>query len=898
MNTTRTRNLRRGAAAALTGALLAAQTAGAGIVIKADNDHPLNLGSSWVGGTAPGTNDIARWASALSFRTYDLGADLAWLGMDIAADPGGNLAFNAGNNLTLGAEGIVSTPNRTITLNNALLLGANQTWNVASGTFIPQGGLEMDGRTLTLTGGATKQFKCPVTGSGTIVTTQGALKFSNQGNLPSDVDLLFKDSGSFTVDKDVVAGANRVLARSMTFLDGRPAGISSSSKGNVAITNQNQLAFGRGGQSRFSVYQQGAYHTTFASAILDRAPDSGSFLFTGNQLGLYPATDMSNSVNILFGTAPDLERTAGASGPTTLGILRGASVNHDNSEYGLGLATYDLDKGVRLLDFATEHTSSISDGEDAGNNVRLANVGGGSIVTNHLTAALTAVNSLSLDVTGPHGNAGIVLSGDEDAVLRLNSGILFARESGISSAEDDATDITRIDLPLDFNGKQGFILNAKTDGMSNGGGPALSFNVSPVNDDGNGILFAGNGSAYLQWPSPTAFTGPVIINSGWFRITGSDNNAVIPTRLILYGGSVQNQGNRIADTADIEIHGGNLSQKGGATNSGSGAHETFNDLFMTGGSYGCGADGTSSGSTTLNNAYLSGGTVTITKGHTMNVGGDIFLSEGARINLNNADSGYRPTLIMNNGTITITNATANAEWIPINLGNQNYADKIPPRVIFRTAATALVFVGNAANTNAAVINTATGTVNARMELNGTQTFDIGDGPAAADLLVKTDLVDDGATAGSLVKAGLGTLALDGTNTFTGGTAVEQGTLAGSGSLASDVTVAAGAAIAPGTPGTIGTLTVNADVDFAAGSVFKVDAAGEDADLLAVSGAVTGAGTVFVEPDVADRGEWLVMTAASIAPTFVSTDPEWSLSKRNGGTELWLRGIDATTIVIR
>ena len=79
--------------------------------------------------------------------------------------------------------------------------------------------------------------------------------------------------------------------------------------------------------------------------------------------------------------------------------------------------TYDETNGVRLLDFGTEYTTAIVDGENAGNNVRLANVGGivdhfeyitniveeievvttnfiaGSmILTNHLTAPLTVVN--------------------------------------------------------------------------------------------------------------------------------------------------------------------------------------------------------------------------------------------------------------------------------------------------------------------------------------------------------------------------------------------------------------------------------------------------------------------------------------------------------------------------
>ncbi|MDD4061884.1 MAG: hypothetical protein PHW08_14450, partial [Kiritimatiellae bacterium] len=708
------------------------------------------------------------------------------------------------------------------------------------------------------------------------------------------------------------------LSKSMTFFDGRAATIRGSSKAHVAMTNQNELALGRGGQSRISVSQQG-YHATLWSGSLAFAPDSGNFLFTGNQLGLFRETEPSNYANVLFGTAPALARTTGATGPTTLGVLRGATANYDSSEYGLGLVTYDETNGVRLLDFGTEYTTAIVDGENAGNNVRLANVGGivdhfeyitniveeievvttnfiaGSmILTNHLTAPLTVVNSLSLDVTGPHGNAGILLSGDEDAVLRLDSGILFARESGVASSNDDATDRTYINLPLDFNGKQGFILNARTDGMSNGSGPALSFNVSPTNDGGNGFVVAGNGWAYLQWPAPSSFTGPVILNSGSFRITGSDNTAVIPTKLVIHGGYVQNHGNRIADSADVEIRGGTLSQRGGDTNSGSGAHETFNDLFMSGGSYASGTDGTSSGATTLTNAYLSGGTWTLTRGHTANVGGDIFLSESARINLNNADSSYRPTLIMNNGTITITNATANAEWTPINFGAQSNADKIPPRVIFRTAAPAIVFVGNAANTNAAVINAAASTVTARMELKGTQAFDIGDGPAPVDLKINLDIVDDGANAGGLIKQGAGTLELGGHVRPSGGdTVVSDGELRVTGAIITPVSVEDGAALS-------GTGTISNAVTFAEGSAFRVNVLdATTAEVLTVTDAVTGTATALVPDELPDDdGEWLVLTATSLDADFVSTNPRWALYPRNGGTELWLTKKLGTLILVK
>lgn len=96
----------------------------ANVISKADNADALNLGSSWVGGVAPGANDIATWDATLTAsRTYSLGDNLSWLGFAVPANPGGNLAFNSGNTLTLGREGIYTTPDRSITFNCGIVLG-------------------------------------------------------------------------------------------------------------------------------------------------------------------------------------------------------------------------------------------------------------------------------------------------------------------------------------------------------------------------------------------------------------------------------------------------------------------------------------------------------------------------------------------------------------------------------------------------------------------------------------------------------------------------------------------------------------------------------------------------------------------------------------------------------
>jgi len=151
---------------------------------------------------------------------------------------------------------------------------------------------------------------------------------------------------------------------------------------------------------------------------------------------------------------------------------------------------------------------------------------------------------------------------------------------------------------------------------------------------------------------------------------------------------------------------------------------------------------------------------------------------------------------------------------------------------------------------------------------------------------------------SVNKLGSGTWILSGVNTYTGPTTVSEGTLGGTGAIVSNVTVAAGAALAPGGLNTIGTLSVGGDVDFADGAQLHVSASDATADLLAVSGSVTGEGAVVVEADTTGSGPWRILTADDIEPTFVSADSDLMAVKLNNDTELWLMNKHGTVIVIQ
>lgn len=892
--------------------MLAAAMAAAGVsalraevIVKENNADAFEQTTSWVGGKVPGPNDLAQWdATVTTGTTYTLKANLSWGGIAVLNPALANLTVSSTNCLTLGAAGIFnsSSYNKTFTWNNSFSLSADQTWSVSGGTHTYAGAVDTAGHVLTLAGSSTKQFKGVISGGGSVSVVGGTFKLTNPGAYAATLAVT---ATAATVAFDTAAGMGSAPRTGSLTLNGGTLTVGGLSSANTVETNAQALTAGAG-TSTVTITPNAAKSAMLYSGSFSRETGRGAVVFRGTGLGTNTLASLTpNSASVVLGAVPALLGAAGEWGSTTNSILPGAygDTNLVTTTPGMGFVTYEEAYGLRPLDADAEYTAAIVDGQSQPDNVRYANASGSGVITAVLTQD-TSVNSLSLVVTGTSTDGGIVVTGETDRVLTLASGCIYASQS--LSGTPNANDAQVLAVPvLNLNGREGVIFR-RTSSVNNGEEPAcLDIRSCITNDGGNGVTFVGPGLTYLAGSSASAYTGPTVCQSGNLRIMKSVSNIGVPGNLVVRGGSVQNTGNQIPDSADIIIEGGGYYQKGGPLNSGSGAWETFRDLFMTGGTYTDGADGTSSGRTYLTNAVLAGGAWTITKGHATEIGRTLTLSGGTLTVKNAQDNTFRTSLSLF-GAVTVTNSSS-AAYAPLTLlgGASGYAGA---KVIL---AGDLTVVCNEVNTNPVAIaatDPAAGSGAPLLLLDGTRVFNIGEGAAQADAVVSPVLLDNGVTPGGLTKTGAGTLVLAATNGYTGATSVDGGALQVDGSLTSPVTVSSGATLCgtglvsvtgtalavsgggfvnAGVAGAVGTLSVTGDVSFASAAVLQVDVSGASADCLAVSGAVTGNGAV-VEKVGEGTGPWRVLTAGSITGTFTSSAPGLSVYKKQAeAAELWL-----------
>lgn len=731
----------------------------------AGGTYDYNLSTNWVGGDVNGiwdpTLSLAN-TQALTFAANDsisTGLSFRYVGNRSTTLRG------TGGNFTLTLEGDIlhsTFSSLTITIGSTT---ANQNLNVDLGDAV---------RTFTVFGGGnggdfgrTLSFVNSVSNGGIIVSGGG-----------SGGGLVRLAGATNTLDSLKVSGADVSIH-------------GAANTGVNTVTTVGTLTAGTGPGS--VTLTTAALRNTLLQADTFSREAGSTLLFRGTNLGVNSiASATAGTSNVQFSSDPTLSGS-GPAGTSTVGIVAGAfgDTVATGSGFGAtgGLVTYDAANGVRLLS-ALEYKSSITDGQTQLDNVKLTN-SSGAVATTTLTTD-TTINSLSFGVSGAPGNQGITLDHAEGTTptLKINSGVIYAEQ--YVSATPTASDAIRIDVPtLDLNGQEGIILvntRMNSGGVSNAG---LIINSTITNATGltigDGVSTNGAGFVVLGGTEANTYTGNTTINGAAVRLDKTPDDTF--GNVVLNFGSVLNTGNQIADTADLTIHGG-IFYLNATSNSGSATNETINNLTMTNGTVSPGS-GHSNTFTVKGDADLSGGTVRVATNAKFDVKGTTHLSGGV-ITQGGSSTGIANARTTLSGPLNITNTAKGTEaYAPITIAAGTGAADAGGQLILSGDVT---FIGSD-STNTVTIAAPTGSgEQGVVVLNGTRTFNIGNGAAAADLTVEAPLIDHEKATGGLVKTGLGTLALSGVSTYTGATVINAGTLAlidsGAIASASAITVAA------------------------------------------------------------------------------------------------------------
>jgi len=903
-------------------AIISAFAAGAAEVHKADNTDAMNLASSWVENRVPGAEDTIVMHPFTTTQTFSLGGDMSVLGL-ILTNNAGLASLNFGTSgesgvMTLGADGMLTrNSGKTVTIYTKLKLAEDQLWKNDAGALQFGSDIDLNGHGLTINGGVELKGSANAH-DGTIEMTAGYYKMSS-GNYTTDTDFILRRNAGLQFNQ-APAPAGMVRARNVT-LDG-----SGHSDGAVVYANGrkenhgNEVISGKltltNGLGIVRLNPNAAKHMTMEIGALVQSCDS-TLNVRGTNLGLSPAADLAaNHSTLKFTTAPTLVGGGGAAGTTSVSILPWTVCSTNDQDYGIGFATYDSTYGVRPLDLKAEYASTIVSGSAGNDNVRLTNGVAHAALTTTLSPGTTEINSLILDTpNNVASNGGVVVTGPSDAVLKVKSGMVYARQMMAAVYAVDALRIEGVTLDLNGNGGQFISRQTKQDNMTSNA--PLQLDCVITNDGGKGVTFAsvaGRGLIYLTGTSVSTYTGPTRCNSGNLRLCKSKDPTTgqyypaIPGDLYVYGGAVQNCNRQLNTNANVYVCGGNYLQKAGASNSGSGASQDFHNLYVTAGSASSGTDGTSSGATLMNDAVIAGGTWRVTRGHQLNMQRLTCCGGVTTFCRWNAYNGYRCRPNILNGVV-ISNVAATVygtAYEPIIIESGAYDAKnlksIPGGDLYLSKG--LTFVGNGNPNTVSLISQVPPVQEGvgqmewgKLRLDSVEDFDVGNGAADVDLRITAIVKDDDwdNLPGGICKKGAGTLMLTKGGDYTAGTDVKAGRLIVDGTLAGNVTVAEGAVFRGGDCDETSSLSVGGSVTFAAGAKLEADPGA----VMTVAGTLTLADTeVVLKPGTAPTGPVLIARAAAIAGAPTSNLGKYTVKRRNQSTELWLDDLSGLTFFIK
>ncbi|BCX47342.1 autotransporter-associated betastr and repeat-containing protein [Haloferula helveola] len=475
--------------------------------IKADNTDNLDLGSSWVGGNAPGTDAIAVCNNVVtSANTTLLGSDTTWAGLAIE-DPAGSVSIDAGNTLTLGlavTDIDMSAATQDLTLDCDLNMDGAHIWNVAAGRTLALGGTISGSSSVTKAGDGTAIISGTNQSTGGTTVTAGSLTYDvsssyNPGGTGGAAGLLNVNGGSAVA---TLAGSYTATGNGNAYWEIRNGGVLNFS-GTANVAGAGGLRIGEG--------SAGTMNMTGGS--LDAAMNSGSNLVVGRSAGANGTLNMTGGVlSITNGGGISIANVAGNSGVMTVGGTGLVELlSTGNFAMGPGTATFNLNSGGTFVLGANSSASGTSTFNFDGGTLKA-----GRSSTAFLSAGITAVNVLAGGATIDSDEFSITLPGAllEDGVstggglTKLGDGVLTL---GGANTYTGTTNVNAGTLELSSAGT-----SVSDVVVASGAGAGAQVEVANGQHASTGDLALGNGSALVidyGTTAPSTTVAPLLVDN-------------------------------------------------------------------------------------------------------------------------------------------------------------------------------------------------------------------------------------------------------------------------------------------------------------------------------------------------------------------------------------------------
>ena len=463
----------------------------------------------------------------------------------------------SGSALTNGSGGIVNNSTRAQTVSLPLTLGADQTFNAASGNLTVSGSIDNAGNTLTVAGAANTTISGAMSGAGGLVKNDaGTLTLSGSNTLGGDVNL---EGGTTTITGSVTNGGNvysgnvnsgvtLVVSNGTLNTAGQLiAGFNPGANNNtITVTGSNAVVIAGSGiflgydvnTNNSLIVSNGAMVTTAGQLVVGSATNSGGgnnqivisgagSRFTAQGLLTVGDSTDSNSLTVMGGGT--LVTAGGTTIGTSLGSPSYAGSNNSVLITGTG-STWSNTGGLVI-------------GDTGGGAVTVTR--GGSVISTTITLGYQSNSSGTLNIgsLGSNEGAGSIMvstiylgagtgtlnfnqsntatiaasiQGSNGSINQLGGGTTVL--TGVNDSFSGNTVISNGTLQIGAGGTNGS-LGYGLVSISNGG--TLAFNLSNTYTSQNNISGAGtlaqNGSGTLTLLGANSY-GATTINGGTLQV--------------------------------------------------------------------------------------------------------------------------------------------------------------------------------------------------------------------------------------------------------------------------------------------------------------------------------------------------------------------------------------------